>query len=194
MKVLRAVFSLLIGFAISYFLAVTFFNYSEYSSKIDRFFLTCVPALAIGILLFEAFPAFQQWLGRVQARYSFAHYFFGFLLSLIFAYGAVGFLSDVLKTSFSVMISTAIFITIGSVCGYYLVRRAARSFRGGFLSKPLNLILALRFAFAFGRNDLCKPAIPCDVCLAIHQRPAEMDWLVCRNCIDCGNMRAWCFR
>jgi len=61
MKVLRAVVSLLIGFGVSYSLAVTFFNYSDYSSPIDRLFLTCVPALAIGILLFEAFPAFSQW-------------------------------------------------------------------------------------------------------------------------------------
>ena len=143
MKVLRAGISLLIGFTVSYFLAVTFFNYSDYSSPIDRLFLTCVPALAIGILLFEAFPAFLQWLGRVQAHYSFTHYSFGFLFSLIFTYGAVGFLSDALQSSFSMVIFTAFFITIGSVLGYYLVRRFARSFREGFLSKPLNLILTL---------------------------------------------------
>lgn len=143
MKVLRAVISLLIGFIVSYFLAVTFFNYSEYSSLADRFFLTLVPALAISILLFEAFPVFSEWLSRIQLRYSFTYYFFGYLLSLILTYGAVGFLSDVLKSSFSMVLFTAVFISIGSVCGYYLVRRAARSFREGFLSKPLNLILVL---------------------------------------------------
>lgn len=143
MKVLRAVVSLLIGFIVSYFLAVTFFNYSDYSSLIDRLFLTFVPALAIGILLFEAFPAFLQWTVHMRARYSFTHYFLGFLLSLIFAYGAVGFFSEALRTAFSMLVFTAVFITIGSVFGYYLVRRAMRSFRDGFLSKPLNLILVL---------------------------------------------------
>ncbi len=143
MKALRAGFSLLIGFVVSYFLAVTFFHYSAYSSPIDRLFLTLVPALAIGILLFEAFPAFFQWVGYVQARYSFANYFISFLLSLIFTYGAVGFLSAVLKTSFSMGAFTALSITIGSLFGYYLICRAARSFRNGFLSKPLNLIMAI---------------------------------------------------
>ena len=165
MKVLRAVVSLLIGFAVSYFLAVTFFNYSDYSSPIDRLFLTFVPALAIGILLFEVFPTFFQWIVRVRARYSFAHYFFGFLLSLVFTYGAVGFLSNVLQSSFSMVIFTAVFIAIGSVFGYYLVRRAERSFRDGFLSKPLNLILVLAL-----------PVLLCAVIYANLQFPVMFVW------------------
>ena len=150
MKVLHALVSLLIGFAISYFLAVTFFNHSEYSSQIDRLFLTVVPALAIGILLFEAFPSFSQWVGRIRSHYSLSHYFFGYLLSLIFAYGAVGFFSEVLKTSFSVMIFTAIFVVLGSVCGYYLIRRAAHSLSDGFLRKLLNIILVLALPLFLG--------------------------------------------
>ncbi len=165
MKVLRAAISLLIGFTVSYFLAVTFFNYSDYSSNMDRFFLTFVPALAIGILLFEAFPTFFQWLGRVQARYSFTHYFFGFLLTLVFAYGAVGFLSDVLQSLFSMVIFTVVFITIGSVCGYYLVRRAVRSWRDGFLSRPLNLILVLAL-----------PLLLCAMIYACLQFPVMFVW------------------
>ncbi|MDP2776950.1 MAG: hypothetical protein Q8O48_04860, partial [Anaerolineales bacterium] len=141
MKILRAVVSLLIGFAVSYFLAVTFFNYADYSSNTDRFFLTVVPALAIGILLFETLPTISQWTKRISARYSFLYYLLGFLLSLNFTYGAVGFLSKVLRTPFGMVMFTAVFITIGSVTGYYLIRRAARSFRDGFLSKPLNVTL-----------------------------------------------------
>lgn len=143
MKILRAILSLLIGFITSYFLAMTFFNYADYSSNTDRLFLTVVPALAIGILLFETLPTISQWTKRILARYSFLYYLFGFLLSLNFTYGAVGFLSEVLRAPFGMVMFTAVFITIGSVTGYYLIRRAARSFRDGFLSKPLNLILAL---------------------------------------------------
>lgn len=143
MKILRAVLSLLIGFITSYFLAMTFFNYADYSSNTDRLFLTVVPALAIGILLFETSPAISQWTQHIRARYSLPHYLFGFLLSLSFTYGAVGFLSEVFRTPFGMVIFTVVFITLGSLAGYYLVRRAARSLRDGFLSKPLNLILAL---------------------------------------------------
>ncbi|MDO8755539.1 MAG: hypothetical protein Q7J80_16710, partial [Anaerolineales bacterium] len=143
MKVLRGLVSLLIGFAVSYFLAVTFFHYSDYSSNIDRLFLTVVPALAIGILLFETLPAVSQWTNRIGARYSLLHYLLGFVLSLNLTYGAVGFLSEMLRTPFGMVLFTAVFITIGSVAGYYLVRRAARSIRDGFLSKLLNLILSL---------------------------------------------------
>ena len=34
-------------------------------------------------------------------------------------------------------------LTIGTTLGYFLVQRAAESFRTGFLSRPLNIILAL---------------------------------------------------
>ena len=143
MKVLRGLVSLLIGFAVGHFLAVTFFNYFDYSSNIDRLFLTVVPALAIGILLFEAFPVISQWTKRIWARYSFQYYLFSFILTLILTYGAVGFLGEVFRTPFGMVLFTVVFIAIGSTAGYYLVRRAARSFHDGFLSKPLNLILVL---------------------------------------------------
>lgn len=143
MKVLRAVLSLLIGSAVSYFLAVTFFNYSGYSSNVDRLFLTVVPALAIGTLLFEIFPVASQWTKRIWARYSFLYYLLGFLLSLTFTYGTVGFLNEALHTSFDMAMFTVVSITLGSVVGYYLVCRTARSLRNGFLSKPLNVILVL---------------------------------------------------
>ena len=135
MKLLpRAIISLLIGFLVSYFLAVTFFRFTDYSSLIDRLSLTVVPALAIGILLFEKFPAITQWTVRIRARYSLPHYLIGFLLSLNLTYGAVGFLNEPLRTPFGMILFTAAFITFGSVAGYYLIRRTADSFRNGFLS------------------------------------------------------------
>ena len=36
-----------------------------------------------------------------------------------------------------------IILTVGTTLGYFLVQRAAESFRNGFLSKPLNVLLAL---------------------------------------------------
>lgn len=139
----RATISLLIGFITSYFLAVTFFHFTDYSSPIDRLFLTVVPALAIGVLLFETFPAISQWTARIRERFSLPHYLIGFLLSLNLTYGAVGFLNEPLRTPFGMILFTAAFITFGSVAGYYLVQHAALSFRNGFLSKPINIILAL---------------------------------------------------
>ena len=143
---LRAVFSLLIAFTISFSLAVIFFNYSGYKT-IDRAFLVIVPTLAIAYLLFEIFPTLWKWLGQklllFRENHSIWHYFFGFLLSLLLTYAAVGYLSEVLKTTFNMIVFTAASILFGSVIGYYPVRRAAHSFRDGFLSKPLNIILCL---------------------------------------------------
>jgi len=145
----RAFISLLIGFVVSYFLAVTFFHLADYSSLIDRLFLTVVPALAIGMLLFETFPATLQWAARIRARYSLSHYLIGFLLSLNLTYGAVGFLQEPLRTPFGMILFTAAFITVGSVVGYYLIRRAGDSFPNGFLSKPINIILFLALPLLF---------------------------------------------
>ncbi|MFN8383963.1 MAG: hypothetical protein U0V02_18660 [Anaerolineales bacterium] len=145
----RALISLLIGFLTSYFLAVTFFHFADYSSLIDRLFLTVVPALSIGLLLFETFPAISQWIFRIRVRYSLPHYLIGFLLSLNLTYGAVGFLSEALRTPFGMILFTAAFITFGSVFSYHLVRRASLSFRNGFLSKPINIILALVLPLLF---------------------------------------------
>ncbi|MBE0672086.1 MAG: hypothetical protein IH588_16015 [Anaerolineales bacterium] len=149
MKALRAVLSLLIGFIASYFLAVTFFHLTNFSSPIDRLFLIVVPALAIGILLFEKFPAVLQWALRIRARYSLLHYLIGFLLGLNLTYGAVGFLNEPLRTPFGMILFTAAFITFGSVAGYHLVRRVSFSLDNGFLSKPINFILALSLPLLF---------------------------------------------
>lgn len=149
MKLPRAILSLLIGFIVSYFLAVIFFHFADYSSPIDRLFLIVVPALAIGALLFETFPAIAQWTARMRASYSLPHYLIGFLLSLNLTYGAVGFLNEALRTPFGMILFTAAFITFGSMAGYYLVQRAVHSFRGGFLNKPVNVILALALPLLF---------------------------------------------
>ena len=77
---LRATLSLLIGFIVSYFLALTFFHFTDYPSLTDRLFLTVVPALAIGILLFQAWPSLSTWVTRVRSQFSILLYLIAFLI------------------------------------------------------------------------------------------------------------------
>lgn len=147
MKLLRLLFSLMIGFAASLFLAVTFFGYSTFTSPVDRLFLVLVPALAIGLTLHQAFPSLSAWTRFSQ--FSIPLYLLAFLLSLNLAYGAIGFFHEPLRTPFNMVLFTSIFIAFGSAAGYYLVRRAGQSFRSGFLSQPLNLIIAFILPLIF---------------------------------------------
>jgi hypothetical protein len=98
---------------------------------------------AFGMVFFALMLPAAPFVERFRQDHSTSHYFIAFLLSLFFAYGAVGFLSQVLEGTFNMIVFTAALILIDSVCGYYLVSRAAQSFRDGFLSKPLNIVLAL---------------------------------------------------
>lgn len=108
---------------------------------ISRIYYLGMAAFAIVLfaLMAPGIPAVE----RMRVNYSLWHYALGFCLSLIFAYGAVGFLGGVLKSVFSMVVLTALLILVGSLVGYYLVRRAARSLRDGFLSRPLNMFLCL---------------------------------------------------
>ena len=143
----RAVLSLLIAFTISLSLAVIFFNYSGYRSNIDRAFLVLAPTLAIAYLLFEISPTLWKWLKQklllFRESHSIWHYFFGFVLSFLLTYAAVGFLNEAIKTTFGLILVAGSLTLAGSVFGYYLVRRAAQSFHDGFLNKPLNIFLCL---------------------------------------------------
>jgi hypothetical protein len=144
MKFFRIFFSLLIGFAASLFLAVTFFGYSTFDSLVDRLFLTLVPALAIGILFFQTFPSLSAWMQRIRTQFTIPYYLFAFLFALKLTYGLVGYLQAPLRTPYNMALFTAISITLGSVIGYYYVQRAAHSIlNNGFLSKPLNILLVL---------------------------------------------------
>lgn len=193
----RAGLSFVIALTASYFSAVTFYNYASYKTNVDRALLILVPALTLGILLFEISDPFWKWIKkrqlkilvsfsalaligsifvvsqladpfvyylglilcaiilialmlpavpfaeRFQGNYSTVYYSFGFILNLIFAYGVAGFLDEALRTPFNMILFTVILILAGSVSGYYLIRRTARSFHAGFLNKPLNLVLGL---------------------------------------------------
>jgi len=142
-KIFRAAFSLVIAFIVSFSLAMKFFNYSNYKTA-DRAFLVLVPTLSIAYLLFEIFPTLSKWLTRqLQQNHSIGIYSISFLLNFLLTFAAAGFLSGVIQTPFNLILFTGSLILAGSVAGYFLVRRAAKSLHSGFLSKPLNLILSL---------------------------------------------------
>jgi hypothetical protein len=96
-------------------------------------------ALALFALMLPVVPSVE----RIQMDHSIWHYAFGFLLCLLIVYGVDGFLTDVLQSTFNMIIFTFISLLIGSVFGYYLVQRVVHSFNDGFLSKTLNIILCL---------------------------------------------------
>lgn len=144
MKLSRIVFSALTGLAASFFLAVTFFGYSTFDSLIDRLALILVPALAIGLTLHQTLPSLSAWTARIRSLFAIPYYLLGFLFSLKLIYGLVGYLQDSLRTPYNMVLFTAFSVTLGSVIGYYLFKRAAHSLLNkGFLSKPLNIILVL---------------------------------------------------
>lgn len=99
--------------------------------------------LAFAITLFTLMLPAAQSMERLRTTHVPLHYLIGFLLSLLFTYGAMGFLSSTLDGRFHIIIFATVLTIIGSIVGYYLVRRAARSFKSGFLGNWLNVFLAL---------------------------------------------------
>ncbi len=99
--------------------------------------------LTIAAIIFILMLPALVFVERSRLDHSFGHFLFGFLSSLLFTYAAIGFLSEVIKTILNMAVFAAVLIFVGSICGYYFARRAARSIHTGFLSNPLNVILCL---------------------------------------------------
>ena len=97
---------------------------------------------AFALALFTLILPAAQPMERLRLSHSPWHYLIGFLLSLFFTYGAMGFLSGTLDGRFHIIVFSMTLTILGSVAGYYLVRRAARSLKDGFLSNGLNIFLA----------------------------------------------------
>ncbi len=108
------------------------------SAASSIYYLGLIP---VAIILFIMMMPAADSVERMSIVHSTGYYSLGFFLSLIFCYGAVGFLSAVLKTTFHMIVFTVILMVVGNVISYYLVRRASHSFRDGFLSRPLNITL-----------------------------------------------------
>jgi len=107
----------------------------------SRVYYLAMITLAVVLFAFmlPAVPAAE----RLRSAHSMRHYFTGFLLGLCFTYAAMGYLNSIFTDRFGVIVFSVLSTMIGSVAGYYLVRRASHSFRDGFLSNPISVILAL---------------------------------------------------
>ncbi|HET7144938.1 MAG TPA: hypothetical protein VFI68_13045, partial [Anaerolineales bacterium] len=104
----RAGLSFLIASMASYFSAVTFFNYTSYKTSTDRAFLILVPALALGILLFEISGPFWKWIQQWQIKTLIS---FG-ALALIGSIFVVSQLADPFVYYLGLILSTIILIAL----------------------------------------------------------------------------------
>ncbi len=109
-------------------------------SAISRVYYLGMGAVAIVLFAFmlPAVPAVE----RMRSTHSMWHYFLGFLWSVFFTYATMGFLGSVFKGRFDIITFSVTSTIVGSIAGYYLVRRASHSLRDGFLSNPIGVFFA----------------------------------------------------
>jgi hypothetical protein len=139
-------------------------------SAISRVYYLGIGAVAIALFAFmlPAAPAVE----RMRSTHSMGHYFLGFLLSLFFTYAIISFLGDVFKGRFDIVTFSVTSTVVGSVAGYYLVRRASHSFRDGFLSNPISVILALSLPILLAGIIYGSLQYPAMLSLAYIQMPS----------------------
>jgi hypothetical protein len=116
----------------------------------------------LAIIFFALMLPTAKFAEQFRENHSIGIYSLGFLLTFLLAFAAVGFLSKVIQTTLNLILFTGGLTLAGSVVGYFLARRAARSLRNGFLSGPVNLVLSLSlpvFLFAFIVSGLQFPSI-----------------------------------
>ncbi|MBI5952694.1 MAG: hypothetical protein HY865_13640 [Chloroflexi bacterium] len=175
MKILPTLFragvSLLIAFLVSFWLAMAVFDYSS-RNLTDRVSLVLIPTFSIAWLIFKVIPSLGQKSSQFRESHSIGMYAIGFLLTLILTSAAVGFFREAIRTPLNLILFTAGLALAGSVAGYILVRRVAKSLKNGFLNKPLNFLLSLslpvfllaflvavlQFPVMFTLDDITVPA------------------------------------
>jgi len=86
---------------------------------------------------------------RLRSIHHIGQYFLGFLLNLLFVYAAVGFFNSIFSSAFQIIVFTFVFSLLGSVIGYYCVRRMLHSFQDGFLNNLLNILLVITLPLFF---------------------------------------------
>lgn len=118
-----------------------------FPSGMSRVYLLGMASFALALFALMS-PAVQS-LERLSSSHSPWHYLISFLFSLLFTYGAMGYLSGTMYEKHHIIAFAMIFTFIGSIIGYYLIRRAARSLKNGFLNNWLNIFLALTLPVFF---------------------------------------------
>ncbi len=131
-------FSVLAVFGVLATLAAVQFSLPYVISRVYYLGMVSLAIVLYGLML-PAVPAVE----RLRPGHSMWHYLAGFLMSMFLAYAVMGFLGNVFQDRFGVITFTLTITIAGSVIGYYLTRRAAQSLRDGFLSNPVNSVLAL---------------------------------------------------
>ena len=131
-------------------------------------------AVALFAFMLPAVPAVE----RMRSTHSMWHYFLGFLLSLFLTYATIGFLNGVFKGRFDIITFSVTSTIVGSMVGYYLVRRASQSFRDGFLSNPISVTVCRIPAALSGGNYLWMSTISGHVCSGIYSNARRMVWHV----------------
>ncbi len=141
-------------------------------------------AIALFILMIPAAPALE----RMRSTHSMMQYFLGFALNLIISYGVIGFMGGVFSYRFDVIAFSFFIILVGSVVGYYLVRRASHSIRDGFLSNPLSLFLVISLPAFLGAVLYLSLQFPSMFSLAYIQIPVARFGMFISSAVVAG---AW---
>lgn len=140
-------------------------------------------SFALALFLLMA-PAIQSLERLNAANHSYFHYLIAFLLSLIFTYGAMGYLSGTMYERHHIIAFAIIFTLTSNISGYYLIRRAARSLKNGFLNSWLNIFLALTLPVFFVAIFLISLNFPSMFPIGYIQVPSEwMDLYVCSSVV-----------
>lgn len=126
-------------------------------------------ALVFFALMLPAAPALE----RMRLTHSMVHYFLGFVLSLIISYGVIGFMGGVFKYRFDVIVFSFLITILGTIVGYYLVRRASHSIHDGFLSNPLSFFLVISLPIFLGAVLYLSLQFPSMFSLAYIQIPVD---------------------
>jgi hypothetical protein len=112
---------------------------------VSRVYYLGMTALAIALfaLMLPAISAAE----RIRSTHSMWHYFLGSLLNFFFIYATLGFLNSVFTGRFAIITFSVMAAILGNIAGYYLVRRASRSFHDGFLNNPISVFFVIALPF-----------------------------------------------
>jgi|GEM_PF-358009 len=173
-----------LGFLFTFgLLSVIASAYTVLPSGTSRVYLLGMVSFALALLTLMA-PAIQSLERLSIAHHSSWHYLIAFLFSLLFTYGAMGYLSGTMYERHHIIAFAMIFILISNISGYYLIRRAARSLKNGFLSSWLNIFLALAAPAFFVAMFLVSLNFPSMFPIGYIQVPPEwIDLYLCSSTI-----------
>lgn len=149
----------------------------------SRVYLLGTASFALALFALMS-PALQSMERLNISHHSHWHYLTAFILSLLFTYGAMGYLSGTMYERHHIIIFAMLFTLAGSICGYYLVRRAARSLKNGFLNNWLNVFLALTLPVFFVAMFLISLNFPTMFPIGYITVPTEwLDLYICSSVV-----------